>query len=91
MAPKRMTSASSASRKVTGPMNADTGDPDAPEAEAIREDIRKIITIFTPLVALALEIEDIEADLDPIEGIILVKRAASSAVSQDISRETVLK
>lgn len=84
MAPRRMTSASSASRRVTGPMNADTGDPDAPEAEAIREDIRKIITVYTPLVALALEIEGIEADLDPIEGIILVKMAASSAVSQDI-------
>lgn len=91
MGPKRMMSASNASRRVTGPMNADTGDPDAPEAEATREDTRKLITTFNPLVVLALEIEDIEADLDPIEGTILVMRAASSAVSRDISRGTVLK
>lgn len=78
---KKMTSALSASKRAIGLMNADTEDPDAQEAEAIREDI----------LALALEIEDIEVDPDPIEGIILVMRAASSAGRQDISRETVLK
>ena len=88
---KKMTSALSASKRAIGLMNADTEDPDAQEAEAIREDIRKIILVFTLLVDLALEIEDIEVDPDPIEGIILVMRAASSAVRQDISRETVLK
>lgn len=86
-----MTSASSASRRATGPMNADTEVPDDQDQEATREDIRKIINLFNLLVALALEIEDIEADLDPIEGTILVMRAASSAVSQDTSREIVLK
>lgn len=90
MGPKRMMSASDASRRVIGPMNAETGHSDAPEAEATREDTRKLITTFTPLVVLALEIEDIEADLDPIEGIIAM-RAALSAVSRDISRGTVLK
>ena len=92
MGPKRMTSASSASKRATGLMNAGTEDSDAPEAEATREDIRKAINIYnTILGVLALETEDIEADQDPIEGTILAKRAASSAENQAISRGTVLR
>ena len=72
-------------------MNADTGDPDVQDPEATKEDTRKFICTITLLVALDQEIEDIEADLDPIEGTILVTRAALSAVNQDISRETVQK
>lgn len=87
-----MTSASNASRKVIGPMNADTGQQEDPEAGVIREDTRKTIKFFTLLVVLDLEIEDIEVDLDPIEETTPQEmRAASNAVRQDISRGTVLK
>ena len=45
MGPKRMTSASSASKRVTGLMSAGTEeDSEDPEAEATREDTRKITT-----------------------------------------------
>lgn len=56
-------------------------DSEDPEAEATREDT----------LDLGPEIEGIEADPDPIEGIILVMRAALNAVRQDISRGTVQK
>lgn len=62
-------------------MNADSGEADALEAEATEEDT----------LALDLEIEDIEADLDRIEEITLVMKGALNAVSQDILREIALK
>ena len=87
-----MTSASSASKRVTGPMNADSGEEDVPEAEAMEEDTRKTqLLLKNDLVALAQEIEDIEADLDRIEEITLVMKGALNAVSQDILREIALK
>lgn len=86
-----MTSASSASKRVIGPMNADTGVQEDQEAEVIREDIRKLYNLLNILVALDQEIEDIEADLDLTGGTTLVKRVALNAVRQGILRETVLK
>lgn len=62
-------------------MNADSGEADALEAGATEEDT----------LALDLEIEDIEADLDRIEEITLVMKGALNAVSQDILREIALK
>ncbi len=46
MGPKRMTSASSASKRVIGLMSAGTEDSDAQEAEAIREDTRNTILFY---------------------------------------------
>ena len=87
-----MTSASSASKRVTGPMNADSGEEDVPEAEAMEEDTRKTqLLVQKDLVALAQEIEDIEADLDLTEETILVMMGALSAERLGISREIAQK
>lgn len=62
-------------------MNADSGEEDVPEAEAMEEDT----------LALAQEIEDIEADLDLTEETILVMMGALSAERLGISREIAQK
>jgi hypothetical protein len=88
-----MMSATSASKRGTGPMSADSGEADAPEAEATEEDTRKntITSNHYSLVALAPETEDIEADPDLTEETILAMKGASNVVRQVILREIVLK
>ena len=73
-------------------MNADSGEEDVPEAEAMEEDTRKTqLLVQKDLVALAQEIEDIEADLDLTEETILVMMGALSAERLGISREIAQK
>ena len=73
-------------------MNADSGEEDVPEAEAMEEDTRKTqLLVQKDLVALAQEREDIEADLDLTEETILVMMGALSAERLGISREIAQK